>query len=65
MSIKLNLLKNSFTDEAFTELSKLMEISKKNNISCDLEDDKFRCSYCGQYYYDECDCNGYEDNRGR
>ena len=42
-------------------------MSKDNNKNEDdpILEHKFRCSYCGHYYYNECDCNGYEDNRGR
>jgi len=56
-----NFIKNNFTDKATKELKELMEIFNKNNPS----DNSFKCSYCGNNYYLECDCNGYEDNRGR
>lgn len=29
----------------------------------DDRNDKFKCSYCGNYYYTNCDC-GYEDDGG-
>ena len=25
--------------------------------------DKFKCGYCGCYYYTDCDCDGYEENQ--
>lgn len=30
-----------------------------------IGDHKFKCGYCGHYYDNVCDCNGYEDNYGR
>ena len=30
----------------------------------DDRNDKFKCSYCGNYYYTDCDCGCYEDESG-
>jgi hypothetical protein len=32
----------------------------------DYEDrsNNFKCSYCGNYFFLECDCGGYEDDGG-